>query len=263
MLSSLRLRIALLAPARSERGFTLIETLVAMVTGLVVTGALFAILEFSMKEDTRITNVSQATQLGRGAMTHIVDELHSSCISSGFNPVLAESSETKLIFVNGYSEKAEVPSVATATTGVRRDEIEWTGEKGNLTDTTSLSAGEFGGNYTWGTPSTVKIGELISKGEENKVKQPIFRYYEYAEHTTTGSGEVNSLKEISLGGGKISASEAEKVAAVNITFRTAPTTLASKAPEELAHESADLSSLVTLAFSAPNSESTIKAGPCE
>lgn len=271
MLSELHLRLANRLPLREQRGFTLIETIVAMLTGIVVTGALFAILEVSMKQNTRITNVSQASQLARNTMTHVVDELHSACLESGFSPVQEGSTGSNLTFIDGYSEKAEIPNVGTATTGVRKDEIVWAGKVGSpdtpgtLTDNTALATGgEASHAYTFGTASGVRIGENIVRAEEAGVKQPIFRYYEYAEHSTTGTGELNTLQRINLAEGTaLTKAQAENVAAVQIAFRTPPTTNASKTAAEVAHESADVSSMSTLAFSAPNSEAKIKAGPCE
>ena len=59
-----------------------------MVTGIIVTGALFAILEVSTRQSSRLSNVAQATQVSRNAMTKIVDQLRSACLSTNFTPVI-------------------------------------------------------------------------------------------------------------------------------------------------------------------------------
>ena len=58
---------------RAEHGFTLIELLVAMISALVVVGGLLAILEFSLRQETRISDRTQANRIGRIALTKIVD----------------------------------------------------------------------------------------------------------------------------------------------------------------------------------------------
>jgi type II secretory pathway pseudopilin PulG len=266
-----------------ERGFTLIETLVAMLTGIIVTGALFAILEFSVRQTSYISQTAQATQVSRTAMTHIVDELHSACLSSGFSPVQEGSSATLLKFQDGYSEEAEVPGLYTAkggstkerTEGVRQDQIEWNEAKGTLTDLVRPGTGaEEGGKYpvaaeSAGTPVRLALNvtpaeSANSKGETGKW---LFRYYEYAGSSSTNTAAAaTTLKEIPLTTAKptLGTTEAEKVASVEVRFKTGSYTKEVKVSK--AQEStipSELLTQTTFAFSAPNSEATIQAGPCE
>ena len=56
----------------AEQGFTLVELLVGMLASTVVLFALYAILNFTLNQETRISEVVQANQIGRTAMTKIV-----------------------------------------------------------------------------------------------------------------------------------------------------------------------------------------------
>jgi Tfp pilus assembly protein PilW len=257
--------IALLTRLRRERrGFTLVETLVAMVTGLVVTGALFAILEVSLHQSSRLSDVAQATQLGRATMTHMVDEMHSACISEKFIPVQETSTPNKLVLLNGYSESAEVPVVATSTTGVRKDEVEYVSSNSTVLDKTWLATAETSsGVFSFqATPKETRIGENISQIEEAeapKVKL-LFRYFEFAQTANgTTSESSNALARIPLKTEteKLGAS-AKKVVAVEAAFVSAPSDKSTKLGR-----TATLNSLVTFSFSAPDSEATITGGPCE
>ncbi len=98
-----------LSPAE-ESGFTIVELLVAMVAGVIVTGALFAVLEMSLHQTSRITDRVQASQLGRIALTRMTNELQSACIAREFTPVLAKSKSNELRFISGTSEKAVIES---------------------------------------------------------------------------------------------------------------------------------------------------------
>jgi type II secretory pathway pseudopilin PulG len=250
--------------AGAEGGFTLIETLVAMVTGLIITGALFAVLEVSLHQSARLSDVAQATQLGRTAMTHVVDELHSACLSSGFTPVQEKSTENKLIFIDAYSKEAEIPSA-------HKDEIVWekegVKESGTLTDYTYVSIGGTSPEFKWAEkPSPekgVRIGEHIFKAELEGKKEtsPIFRYYAYAtKPSTSPTAPSSTLKEETLTGAKtgLTAAEAATVASVVISFKAAP----SDGRTELGR-GASLTNQMTFAFEAPSSESPIEAAPCE
>jgi len=78
----------------SEDGMTLIELLVAMVSAIAVMLALFATLEFSSKQEARITERVQANRGGRYAMTEIVENLHSACV--GFDATAIQAPSTKV-----------------------------------------------------------------------------------------------------------------------------------------------------------------------
>jgi type II secretory pathway pseudopilin PulG len=252
----------------AEGGFTLVETLIAMVTGLVVSGALFAILEVSLHQSARLSDVAQATQLGRTAMTHVVDELHSACLSSGFTPIQEKSNENKLIFVDAYSKEAEIPSA-------REDAIVWEKEggkeSGTLTDYTYPSIGGSWPKFSFSSTATpasgVRIGEHIFKAEleanGKKETPPIFRYYAYTtKPSTSPTAPSSTLNEETLKGAKeangLSSTEAATVASVAVSFKAAP----SDGRTELGR-GASLTNQMTFAFEAPSSESPIEAAPCE
>ncbi len=245
---------------RAEHGFTLMETLVAMVTGLLVSFAAFAFLQISVDQTSRATDYVQASQLGRIAMTHIVDELNSACLKSGFTPVLEKSTPEKLIFIDAFSKEAEIPYGQ-----IQRHEITWEKEPGKetgtLTDVKYVATGmdKEGTEYAWLEPPTkAKIGIRIGKNSS----EPIFRYYEYGtEAKATSEAGVSPFKEIPLTAGtKLTAPQAENVASVQVSFRALPTD--GKAEETLG-KSLDLRSQVTFAFSAPIAEPTITDEPCQ
>jgi Tfp pilus assembly protein PilW len=254
---------------RDEHGFTLVETLVAILTGIVVTAALFAVLEVSLHQSARAADVVQASQLGRTTMTRMVDELRSSCLATEFTPIQGKSSDTALYFRNSYSEQA-VP------TGAFEHEIVWNEKAGTLTDFAAPSTGGSWPNFTYGElpASGTQIGEHISaqgttvvkngEGKSETIPTPIFRYYKYA--TKAGNAEeatnapVGTLTQIELGSKEeLGSTRAEEVAAVLISIRAG-------AVDGLytTHGGvADFSNQVTLAFGAPNPEATIEDGPCQ
>jgi Tfp pilus assembly protein PilW len=248
--------------ALDERGTTLIEMLVAILTGLVVIGALFAILEVSLTQTVRIDDVTQANQLGRGAMTRIVDELHSACLGQGFAPVSEKSTERVLRFTTAYSESAVVPSSAAA-----EHEIVWSQSGQALTDFTyPASSGEGTAFVFPATPSPVKgtlVGEHITQSEpEPSTKTPVFQYYKYgtAAASTAESGESTLVKITPTAGSETAelGATAKSVAAVVVTFKAGPTETRvwhGRVP-------AEFSTQTTFAFSAPVSETTVSDSPC-
>jgi Tfp pilus assembly protein PilW len=256
-----------IARLRDARGFTLIETLVAMIAGVVVIGALVVILEVTINQTSRIDETAAANQTGRTTMTKIADELQSACLGHEFAPVQGSSTENDLVFAAAYSKEANIKASEAA-----KHEILW--NKSNETLTEYKYAGTTGENTGIGFSATdesasgTRIGEKITNGHSAGKTIPIFRYYKYRA-TPISSSETpeNALQliEPATETTKLESATAKEVAAVVVTFKAGVVghqeLLAS---ETKARESVptELSDQVTFAFAAPTSETTITDGPC-
>ncbi len=251
-----------IAGLRSEHGFTLIETLVAMVTGLIISLAAFTLLQVATDASSRASDFVQASQLGRTAMSHIVDELNSACVAEKATPILEKSGPYEVYFITGFSEKTEIqPSE------IQRHEVYWKAsaanpEIGSLYDAkavgireTSKDAWEFGALSSPG----VLLDADIEKPRPAGKPSPIFKYYEFGKETTeSATSGLSAVKEITYSGalGKV---EAEKVASMTIDFRSLPTDNSEKPGRDL-----ELNDEVTFAFSAGFTEPTItSSGACQ
>lgn len=252
------IRLPRLHIARDTRGFTLIETLVAMVTGVAVTGALFAIMEFSLRETSREATTVQATQLARTTMNRIDAELDSACLTTGFTPVEPESTASKLVFVDAFSRETNI------TNPIKR-EIAF--EKSELIEKTYPPAtGSELANLKFESKANGEYhsGKLVERSREegSGTEVPIFRYYKYSSTSNNGlEGKtavgLNALKEMTTAE---VASDPEAVSSVRVAFRTLPY---NNSKEVESRSRADLSSQVTFAFSAPGTEASIEDKPCE
>jgi Tfp pilus assembly protein PilW len=249
-----------LASVSAEQGFSLIELLVAMLTATVVAGALFAVLNFSTTQTATLSDKVQADQLGRTAMTHIADELHSACISPSFKPIREKSSETNLRFVTAYSEKAEI-------TEAEIHEIVWNKAAGTLIDYRAKNTGgESPSTFTFPEPrleAKPKMTVLATNLSENESKAPIFQYFSYAPETTEGEkAPVSTLETTPLAGAKtasgLSLAESETAASVLISYNAAAVD-----GKTARNRSTNLSTQVTFAYSVPNSETPIHDAPCQ
>ena len=105
----------------------------------------------------------------------------------------------------------------------------------------------------------VPIGEHITQSGTT----PIFQYYAYATQSSTSpTAPSSTLEEKTLAGAEktegLTKPEAETVASVLVTFKTAPR----DGKIELGRDPV-MSTQSTFAFEAPNSETPISAAPCE
>lgn len=225
---------------RDERGFTLMELLVAMIAGLVITGALLAILEVSLRQDARISDRVQADRIGRTVMSNILDELHSSCTGFGSGAIqppattpttpLATTGPLDLWFLTAYGSGT---SGAAAPTGVTLHDINWafaktsnTGaELGNLTDYSWDSTGGEPPTSAWTFTSTLSTTtasrtRVLATNVVPEETSTLFNYSKY--DTTSGDATYGELVPFISSELPLTAVTANKVAKVAIAFTQAP-----------------------------------------
>jgi hypothetical protein len=247
----------------AERGSTLIEMLVTISTASVIMLALVAVLIFSTRQETHLTDVAQATQVGRLAMTKIVDELHSACVASSFTPIRIKSKANELRFVNAYSKEAVI-----AKGELDEHRIVWNEKAETLTDETYTATKEetwpyF--EYSTKPSSSVLLATHVSQMESGGKKVPIFQYYNYStesnESATTGVNQLNTTP-LAFGAEGLEASTAASAASVLISFNASSSTtgLGATLGKDVREP---LQSQVTLSFSVPISEAESVDAPCQ
>jgi prepilin-type N-terminal cleavage/methylation domain-containing protein len=203
-----------------EHGYTLIELLVAMVVGLIVSLAAFSILDFTRSDVSRITDRAHVDQTGRVALENIMLALHSACVAPTVTPVLPASTANEIKFISETSplnaNKEPVSSLST----VRLHKIIYTPAAGTLTEKTWTSTGtspEF--KFNEAEPPTTE--RKLLTGVKQTESTPIFQYYRYYREGDTGAtgklGQLNPNPTTAL-----LEAEAEYVAKVTMSFTLAP-----------------------------------------
>lgn len=267
-----RLIPPILRRARRESGFTLIEVIVAMVAGIIVTGALFAILEVSLHQSSRLTDRVQAQQIASNTLTRILEPLRSACIAREATPVLKESTPSRAIFVTSYSEahgasgqgsSAQAKELAEETaapgTGeVYKQTIELNASHKLTAKVQKATGGAWPTFTSWEEPGkTAQLAENVYT-PSSKEWPYVFRYYKYGtESSSTSTTGVSSLQALT-NTGPLTEAEAKTVAAVEVNLEALP-----QDNNAQLNRGAESGNRVTFAFSTPNSEGTIKDAPCE
>jgi prepilin-type N-terminal cleavage/methylation domain-containing protein len=241
-----------------ERGFTLIEMLVAMVAGMVVMGALFGILEVSLHQTANLTDRVQANQNGRIAMTRIIDELHSTCISPEFRPILEKSNGNELWFINAYSNQANIPYTA-----VSKHQIIWNKAEGKLIDKRYPATGGTWPEYEFTSTASPSGGTILASNIAESNEEGHSKVFEYFRYNTTSSSASETLTPLNTINPEalavpLSKTGAAAAASVLVRFTAYPTDGDTQSGRGVA-----LRNQVTLAMSAPSSETPIEAAPCE
>ena len=193
-----------------------------------MTTVAFGAMHFVALNVTKTDSQVHLDQAARSALANIMLELHSGCIAPKAKPIREESSEKMIKYINARNEAARTESAHEEEAHVKpylhELKFEETSEK--LVEKKWEGTSENSSTGEWTFSATAKTRTLATHVQQaentEKKKIPIFRYYKYYEPAETGyeAGMLNPnpLAENS----KLTASEAEKVAKVTVTFAVAP-----------------------------------------
>lgn len=219
-----RLRNSLKA-LRDERGFTLVELLVAMSLGIIVSGVAFSLLNFTTADVSRISDRVHVDQTGRVALEKLMLALHSSCVAATVNPIRYPSNATTLIFMSETSPLNEHGEPVSLLSTVRLHKITYapaSGKtEGTLTEESWPSTGT-APEYKFNEKETPTIRRLLRGVKQTEIAKKavsIFQYYRYYKEGDTKPifGELNPTALIPS-----SEKEAELIAKVTVSFSLVP-----------------------------------------
>jgi prepilin-type N-terminal cleavage/methylation domain-containing protein len=202
--------MARLRQLRSEQsGFSLPELITAMAIGMVVLLAAFMLLDRAVSGSTKLADRQEAVQRGRLAMELVTRQLRSEVCLGAAQPILAGTDDSVTFYANLSSNPnaADKRTLRYVTSEKRLYEDVYTG-------TGTFPILNFPSTPTRSrellkpvVPTTEKVGSTM-------VARPIFRYYKYANGTTTGA-----LQQLST---PLSGLDAPEVVMVNVAFAAVP-----------------------------------------
>ena len=195
---------------RSERGFTLIEVMVASMIAMVISGAALAIVIVSVHLGSNYTDRVDANQQGRLAMEKITQALNSSCVTPNQPPILAGSTGTSATFYSGNSDlPGGTPNQITVS-------LASTQPAPLLMSTQSLTGAAPAWTATATAPLVYTLVPYAAQSVLSGVTQPVFEYYSFT------SGGAISTTALTVGSAGLTAAQAAATAEVLISYQALP-----------------------------------------
>lgn len=204
----------------SERGFTLVELLVAMAMSTIVILAASALMISSLDTTQQVTQRASTLGEARTSIETLLEQLNSGCLVDGVSPVLAttttgispavSSDASDLVFVSGSGDSATATPtehVVTVSNGALLDSAySYTGNAASVATPS---------DWTFATsPSQVlNLAEHVTTGSG-----AMFTYYAYSNYQTG----TDSLLNASALSSPLTTAIAPTVAEVNLDIRFAP-----------------------------------------
>jgi prepilin-type N-terminal cleavage/methylation domain-containing protein len=196
--------------ARSEHGFTLVEMLVAVVVGSIVTLAAFTMLDRSVQLTGKTTQRVDSTQRGRVALETMTRHLRSQVCPAAASSAIEYGDARKVTFWAFFRTKPFAP---------QRYTIAWNPNNQSIEETVDNGAG---------TP-VVKRSTLIT---DARTPTPLFTYLAYPTSSTAYVEPTDDLLALS-GATSLSSDDLKRVAAIRVHFTAVPSgTQAGSTPNE-------------------------------
>jgi hypothetical protein len=195
---------------REQTGMTLVELIVGLSIGLVVTFASLAVLGQATKASHEVADRQEAVQRGRLAMELITRQLRSQvCLGEGAEPITYGDADT-VTFYADLSDGSQNVARRTLTFVPPAGDA-----PGRIVEDVRFGVGEFPDLTFPATPDSSKV--LVS-GAERAVAggqpAPVFSYYAFQPGSPTGD-----LQQLPV---PLSADDASRTIMVHIAFMTLP-----------------------------------------
>jgi prepilin-type N-terminal cleavage/methylation domain-containing protein len=224
----------------SERGFTLVEMLVAISLSLVVMLGIFALVEVTNRGSARIASRVEADQLARPVMQRLVDELHSTCVGPNTTPVLAGSGDSSLVFLQQTgSAVSPIPDKHVVTLA-----------GGALSESVYPATGGTAPSWIFATTASSTRQLLTRVGAASSgsppASLPLFQYFAYQ------GGQLSTTPLPT----PLSTADAVRTSEITVSFSVSP----AHTPVFDPHASVSVSDSATLRL-APPAEDTSQANP--
>jgi type II secretory pathway pseudopilin PulG len=218
---------------REERGLTLIELIVSMSLGIIVTGIALSLLTFTTTDVTRISERVHVDQTGRVALEKLMLALHSSCVATKAEPIRFGSTAKILRFVSETSGENSYGEPSSSLPTIRLHEIVYTPAAGKIEGTLTENSWPSTGvppKYEFNekeAPTKRKLLEGLKQTEnEKKELIPVFRYYRYYKTSETKPtlGQLDPVEYVlnSKASETVQKEEAAQIAKVSVAFTAVP-----------------------------------------
>jgi Tfp pilus assembly protein PilV len=199
--------------ARREDGFSLMELLVAMVTGGVILTALMTVFLNGVQGTTNTQERLDSQQRGRLVMDRVTTLLSSQvCLDAATPPIVpVVSTDRSVTFYADLQGASNTP---------RKYTITWDATAKTLTEYTYNGTGALPAKITWpaSASSTRQLATNVwpARNDANTADLPLFAYYRFE-----ADGTVNPASPIAASSG-IAATDSDDVVTVMANFRVLP-----------------------------------------